>query len=228
MRRLLAVLLAAILVLGIVGCSNKDVLPTDTKGETEVTEEAAATEEVATEPAELVLADELRVNFALGNNNRTLTYNQATPLTMPSGNVISQGDLKPTWQYIQEQLGFKIVDTTVQDQESSEMIDIAAALSFSDATVFGGSGIAEKLMSYGAQGYFINLKDYASAMPNFTAYIEKNPNIGNAVTAYDGGIYFVPYAAEIGSYARVFNGRESVSYTQIRAHETGRNGVWRD
>ncbi len=44
---------------------------------------------------------------------------------------------------------------------------------------------------------------------HFAAYLEANPNIAKAVTAYDGGIYFVPYAAELGNYARVFDGRET-------------------
>ena len=44
-------------------------------------------------------------------------------------------------------------------------------------------------------------------MPNFAAYLEANPNIATAITAYDGNIYHVPYSAEIGNYARVFNAR---------------------
>jgi hypothetical protein len=64
-------------------------------------------------------------------------------------------------------------------------------------------------MSYGAQGYFVRLNDYLAQMPNFAAYLEKNPNIAKAITAYDGGIYHIPYAAELGNYARVFAGRET-------------------
>lgn len=217
MKKLMALLMALILVFGVVGCSGGDVLPTDTKTETE-DEKAEDTKEESTEGSStetteevkvIELADELKVQIALGNNNRTITYNQATPLTLPDGTVVVQGDLKPTWQYMEERLGFTISDMTVQDQKASEMIDIAAALSFSDSTVYGGSGIAEKLMSYGAQGYFINLLDYSSYMPNFSEYLAENPNIAKAITAYDGGIYHVPYAAEIDNYARVFNGRET-------------------
>ena len=174
-------------------------------------EAAAAAEAAAAEEAEMAMAmaDSLDINFALGNNQRTVTYNQPTPLEQPDGNVVSQGQLKPTWQYIQSEVGVSINDVTIQDQSSSEMIDIAAATGFDSADIFGGSGIADDLMAYGAQGFFVRLSDNLDMMPNFAGYLEANPNIAKAVTAYDGGIYHVPYAAEIGNYARVFNGREN-------------------
>ncbi len=153
------------------------------------------------------VAEVLNINFAMGNNARTMTYQKANPLSLPDGTVVSQGDLKPTWQYIEKALGFKIVDNAVQDQKASEMIDIAAATSFSTEVIYGGNSVAEKLMQYGAQGYLLNLKENLDKMPNFKAYLASNPNVAKAVTAYDGGIYHVPYAAEINNYARAFVGR---------------------
>lgn len=176
--------------------------------EVEETEEATEVTPVEEEP-ELVLAESLDINIALGNNQRTITYQQATPLEMPDGTVIAQGALKPAWQYIQEQIGIQLKDVAIQDQSSGEMMDVAAATGFDGAVIFGGSGIAEDFMSYGAQGYFIPLNEYLDQMPNFAAYLEANPNIAKAITAYDGNIYHIPYAAEIGNYARVFNGRET-------------------
>ena len=158
---------------------------------------------------EVKLAESLDLNIAAGNNQRTITYQQATPLEMPDGTVISQGMLKPTWQYFQEQIGVKLNDVTIQDQSASEMIDVAAATGFDNAVVYGGNSIAEDLMNYGAQGYFVRLNDHLDQMPHFAAYLESHPSIATAITAYDGGIYHVPYAAEIGNYARVFNGREA-------------------
>lgn len=76
------------------------------------------------------VAESLDVIHAQGNNARTMTYQKSTPLVLPDGTTITQGDLKPTWQYIQSVLGFSIVDQTVQDQKGSEMIDIAAATGF--------------------------------------------------------------------------------------------------
>ncbi|MEM8857189.1 MAG: hypothetical protein AAGD96_02650 [Chloroflexota bacterium] len=179
------------------------------EAEEEMAEEEAAEEEMAEEEMmeEVMMAESLDINFALGNNQRTITYNQPTPLEQPDGNVINQGQLKPTWQYIQSELGMTFNDVTIQDQSSGEMIEIAAATGFDSADVFGGSNVADDLMAFGAQGYFVRLNDNLDQMPNFAAYLEANPNIAKAVTAYDGGIYHAPYAAEIGNYARVFNAR---------------------
>lgn len=175
----------------------------------EEVEEEAAEEEMAEEEAmeEVAMASELDINFALGNNQRTITYNQPTPLEQPDGTVINQGQLKPTWQYIQSELGMTFNDVTIQDQSSGEMIDIAAATGFDSADIFGGSNVADDLMAFGAQGYFVRLNDNLDKMPNFAAYLDENPNIAKAITAYDGGIYHAAYTAEIGNYARVFNAR---------------------
>lgn len=228
-KNLKYLLMSMLLMLGIVvfsACSTVSVPETEsdpvteedtsaeeeeTEAEAETEEEAApAEEEMETEAAEdMEMADAIDVSIALGNNFRTITYQQPTPLELPDGTVISQGQLKPTWQYIQSQLGIQINDVTIQDQSAMEMIDVSAATGFDGAVVFGGNGIAESLMSYGAQGHFIRLNDYLDQMPNFSAYLEANPNIAKAVTAYDGGIYLAPYAAEIGNYARIFDARET-------------------
>ncbi|MDC7222015.1 MAG: hypothetical protein PQJ59_18950 [Spirochaetales bacterium] len=183
MKKIVTLMLLAAAALTFVGCGNSD------------------------ETAAAIKADSLEINFAMGNNARTMTYQQATPLTLPSGKVIVQGDLKPTWQHISTELGVQMVDVTVQNQKASEMLDIASATGFNNAVVYGGNSQAEDLMNYGVQGYFVDLKQYLDKMPALKSYLEKNPNVAKAITAYDGGIYHVPYAAEINNYARVFCGR---------------------
>lgn len=153
------------------------------------------------------VADVLEINFAMGNNARTMTYQKPNPLVLPDGSVVTQGDLKPTWQHIENSLGIDIVDVAVQDQKAAEMVDIAAATGFDQATIFGGNSIAEDLMNYGSLGYLINFKDYMDDLPDVRAYLEANPNVAKAITAFDGGIYHLPYVAEIDNYARVFAGR---------------------
>lgn len=204
MKKLLVVLLAILLSVNLVACVGSG-LPKE--------EEKPAIVEQPKEPEkpveELKYSDKLKLNIAMGNNQRTITYQQATPLNMPDGTVISQGALKPMWQFIEKQLGFKLEDVTVQDQTAGEMIDIAAATNFTNANIYGGSSTAESFMSYGAQGYFVNLLDYMDQMPNFSKYLSENPDIKTSITAYDGNIYHVPYAAEIGNYARMYHGRQS-------------------
>ena len=218
LKSLLLVMLLIMVVAAITACTpvtDPDAEPVAEEAAPAAVEEAAPAAEEAAAPAaeevmeEMAMADSINVNFAMGNNQRTITYQQATPLELPDGTVITQGVLKPMWQYVEQQLGIQLNDVTIQDQSSSEMIDVSAATGFDSAAVFGGSGIAEDLMNYGAQGYFVRLNDYLDHMPNFAAYLEANPNIAKAITAYDGGIYHVPYAAELGNYARVFDGRET-------------------
>lgn len=153
--------------------------------------------------------DVLKINFAVGNNNRTLTYNNPNPLTMPDGKVIKAGDLKPMWQYIEGKLNIDISDVTTQDQKAADMISLAAATGFTDAHIYGGNSVAQNLMAYGAddEHYFINLLDHMDKLPNFKKYLEDYPAVKSEITAHDGGIYHIPYVAELDNYARVFAGR---------------------
>ncbi|GKX29416.1 hypothetical protein SH1V18_18960 [Vallitalea longa] len=201
MKKLIALLLIVTMSIGMTACSGGKA--------NQKTDAGVGNKEASKENDKLELAESLDLNIALGNNQRTITYQQAVPLTMPDGSIITQGDLKPVWKYIQEQIGVDLKDVAVQDQKAVEMIEVSAATGFTDATVYGGDNIAEQFMSYGAQGYFVNLKERLNDMPNFSKYLEENPNVAKAITAYDGGIYHVPYTAEIGSYARIFAGRET-------------------
>lgn len=149
---------------------------------------------------------ELKVNFATGNKSRTMSYNQESPLTLPDGTVVTAGMLKPVWNYVGNALNIKFNDVTTQDQKAGEMIDTASTTAFAGANVFGGEGVAEKLMYYGTEGKLLNLsqKMDEGCMPNFKAYLDKNPDVKSAITAYDGSIYHVPYIAELDNFARQF------------------------
>ncbi|MFI3166914.1 MAG: hypothetical protein R3Y32_02230 [Bacillota bacterium] len=149
----------------------------------------------------------ISVNLAYeGNTARTVTYNQSVPLTLSDGTIITAGMLKPMWTYVADTVGIEIVDNTSAGVYAADMIDTASTTGFSTATVFGGNGIASDLVNYGTQGYFISLTDAMEdgKMPNFTAFLDANPDIATAITAYDGEIYHVPYTAEIGTPARQF------------------------
>jgi len=153
----------------------------------------------------------LKVNFGTGNQDRTMTYNKANPLTMPDGTVITAGDLKPMWTYIGEELNITFQDVTVQDQKASDLIQVGAANQFKDATIYGGNSIMEDLIDYGTKGYFVDLTQAMEDgnMPNFKKYLDDNPAIADSIKAHDGKIYAIPYIAEIGTYARAMHVRET-------------------
>lgn len=154
----------------------------------------------------------LKFNLAYGNRNQTMTYQYTNPLTMPDGTtVISQGQLKPMWSFVSKEINSTFSDVAIQDQKASEMITTAAATGFKDADIYGGNSIADNLMNYGVQGRFADLTELMNKglMPDVKAYLDANPNIKSAITAYNGKIYHLPYIAEIGEFARDFHMRES-------------------
>ena len=149
----------------------------------------------------------IKVNFVA--ETRSMTYNHASPLTMPDGSIIKDGDLKPFWQYVEKVLAIDINDVTSQ-AKGIEIIQTESATGFKDANIYGGNSVAGDLMNYGAAGYFVDLSKYIDEyMPNFKNFLEVNVAVKDAITAYDGGIYFIPYIAEIGNYARTFMCRQS-------------------
>ena len=198
-------LVSLVMTISLTACGGNR-LPTEKSESSTPTPAASATTTPSATKEALKLADSININYAVGNNQRTMTYNQSTPLTMPDGTVISAGELKPAWQYISQQIGVGFKDVTVQDQKAVEMIQIAAATGFTDAVVYGGAK-GQDFMNYGA--YFVDLGQRLEDMPNLKAYLEASPSIKSSITAYDGGIYYIPYVAEIGNYARAFHGRES-------------------
>lgn len=148
----------------------------------------------------------LTINFATGNSLTTLTYNTGTPLTLPDGSYYTNGQLKPVWQYISNKLDLNLTDVSTAGQTAPNMIEVNAATNFNSATIYGG-GVAESFMYYGAKGAFVNLNDYKTELADFYKYLEKYPSIATSITAYDGGIYHIPYIAETDEFSRVFFGR---------------------
>lgn len=152
----------------------------------------------------------LKIYLAYGNGNRGLLYEQSQPITLPDGTVVSPGDLKPAWQHIESQLGIDIEVVGSSAKKATEMISQEASNGFVNSVIFGGGSCATNFMDYGANNnFFIRLDEYLDQMPDFQAYLEENPSIATSITAYDGHIYYIPYIAEIGNYARLYHVRKS-------------------
>ena len=124
-------------------------------------------------------------------------------MTLPDGSIYTNGQIKPAWNYIANHLDVAIKDVTVQGQTATNMIQIAAATNFEDAHIYGGN-VAETFMEYGAKGKLINLLEYKDKLPDFMKYLEEYPLIKQQLTAYDGGIYSVPYVAELDEFSKCF------------------------
>ena len=212
MKKVLSIVLMLSLLLSMAACSSSGTPlgePQEAKPDSD--QELVSSGEVEEkETSEIDLSETLdfKINFVMGNTQRTLTYNQANPLELPDGQIISAGEIKPVWQEISDRVNIAIEDVAIQDQKGQEMMQLAASSSFSEADIFGGSDTAQELMNYGSKGYFVNLAEHLDQMPNFKSYLEKNGSIKDAITSKEGGIFHIPYLSEIGNYARAFLGRE--------------------
>ena len=210
MRKFAGFMLAGTMLLSTLsGCGSTIVDQAGSAG----AESAASSEQTQSTEDKTDLTEKvsLKINYAAGNKSRTITYNQESPLTLPDGTVYTAGMLKPMWDYVETALNCELTDITTQDQKATEMIDIASTTNFSEANIFGGNSIADDLMYYGTEGKFVNLSDMMAQgyMPNFKAYLDANPDVKTAITAYDGNIYHAPYIAELNNFARSFSLRQS-------------------
>lgn len=196
------------------GCAKSTTQKTEVKAapaKTVVATGSTATKEsgaevVAPAPKKVDLSKniELKFNLSYGNKSRTMTYNQSTPLTLSNGDVVTAGMLKPMWSSLEKTLNTTFRDVSIQDAKANDMINTESTSGFSGANIYGGNSIASDIMAYGAQGKFVNLAELMKQgyMPNFKAFLDQNPNIRKSITAYDGGIYQIPYIAEVGNLAR--------------------------
>ena len=48
-------------------------------------------------------------------------------------------------------------------------------------------------VKYGMEGAFVPLDEHFDKMPNFVAFLEKNPGVKRNITAVDGHIYYLPF-----------------------------------
>jgi hypothetical protein len=181
-------------------------------GDKESTKPTPQETQVATEKVvDLSKTVPLKFNLSYGNKSRTMTYNQSSPLTLSDGSVVTAGMLKPLWSNLENKMNATFSDVAIQDAKANDMIKTESTSNFAGANIFGGNSIATELMAYGAEGKFVNLATLMEQglMPNLKQYLDANPNVKASITAYDGGIYQVPYIAEIGEIARTFCIRES-------------------
>ncbi|MBR1635920.1 MAG: extracellular solute-binding protein [Lachnospiraceae bacterium] len=101
-----------------------------------------------------------------------------------------------------DKAGIKI-DWETQSDSISEQVNIRiAGNELPDA--FQGVGFTNyELTNYGGDGTFIDLTPYMTEeyMPNLAKILEDNPDIKEAITMEDGGIYGLPAAEQMGTGA---------------------------
>ncbi|MCM1148484.1 MAG: hypothetical protein NC319_00140 [Butyricicoccus sp.] len=148
------------------------------------------------EPASLSFAQGTVLRMATGYNksNTGLFFDADTAgegITLANGKTYHTGELKPTWEVVEEKLGMVFEDKYQGNSASAEFDYWKERLGDVDMV----SGTATKLNENGIAGNMVNIAEYLDMMPNFKAYLEANPIVRMSITGdtSTGAIYFSPY-----------------------------------
>ena len=213
-KRIIALLLAVMMVAALAACGNKiDVdqyqpqQTQQTQQPQEQTQEAAGNETAEpAAPAELSYAEGTTLRMATGyNSTKTgLSFDAEVAgegITLANGVTYHAGDLKPTWVKVQEILGI-VIDDKYQGNSASNEFDYWKER-MGDVDMV--SGTASKLTEYGEQGVVVNIAEYLDQMPNFKAYLDSNPIVRLSITGNTdtGAIYFSPYFDGVNDIERM-------------------------
>lgn len=125
-------------------------------------------------------------------------------ITLADGKTYNTGDLKPTWQELEKILNVKFENLYQGNNSTKEWDYWKERLNEVDMV----SGTASTLTENGTAGKLVNIAEYLDSMPNFKAYLEKNPIVrlsitGSTTGASKGAIYFSPYFDGVNDIERM-------------------------
>lgn len=110
-----------------------------------------------------------------------------------NGVTYQKGDWKPVWKTVQNKLNFKISDQT--PTSSTKIADSFSKLQtngFEDVNI--AQGASSSIVDEGTtKGTILDLNKYMKFLPNFKAFLEKNPAIKTMISDANGSIYYAPY-----------------------------------
>ena len=193
MKKLLSLALALVMMLSIVACG-----PTPPVGPTGPTE------------FDLEYADGTVLRMATGYNNLDTglffsdakLFNGAESITLADGKEYRVNDLKPTWVEVQNRLNVVFEDKWTGAGSAEKEFNVwKEQLDKVDMV----SGSASVLNENGVAGKLVNIAEYLDHMPNFKAYLEKNPIVRLSITGdtSNGAIYFSPYFDGVNDIERM-------------------------
>lgn len=175
------------------------------------TESSSSTSTSTTpEAPKLKYADGTTLRMATGYNkpNTGISFDAETAgsgVTLADGKTYNTGDLKPTWAELEKVLNVKFEDKfTGAGSADKEWEYWKERLNEVDMV----SGSASKLTENGTAGKLVNIGEYLDSMPNFKAYLEKNPIVrlsitGSTTGSSKGAIYFSPYFDGVNDIERM-------------------------
>ena len=182
-KRLIALLMAAVMMFAVVGCGNNaEVEPTKAQ------EPQQGGEVVQTEPQ-----NELAWLNTSGSMPIVAEGTEKT-LSMYVWRQTNTGDLEDTWmyKYVTEVMNINIEATKFDDTNKKEFISMALASGEIPDMITGYAFTTADLVRYGqVEGLFLDLAPYINEtyMPNLTALLEEHPELRSAWTDSEGHVY---------------------------------------
>lgn len=180
----------------VAGCGNSIQQPTSSASSKPASSSAAASSSTASTEDLLKFEKGTELRMATGYNSAKtgIVFDAETAgagVTLADGKNYNSGDLKPTWVALQDKLGMKFTSVYQGNSSTKEFDYWKEKLGDVDMV----SGTAAKLTEFGEQGSIVNIGEYLDKMPNFKAYLDKNPIVRLSITGNvsTGAIYFSPY-----------------------------------
>ena len=177
MKKLIAMLLALVMVLSLVACGAETPAPTDAPQQTQGNE-TPDTPDPTDPPAPQTNAERYPLQ-----SDKTFEIVANSDIFGDEGTTIVTEAMKKAtgvdvaWSYMTE-----------------EQIKLALTAKELPDAIFLYANIMDKatMFEYGDGGYFVNFADYLDIMPNLSAVIEANPEVLDVVQNDDGSIYCLP------------------------------------
>lgn len=170
---------------------------------------SSSTSSEAPEAPKLEYADGTLLRMAVGYNSAKtgIAFDAeiaGSGVTLADGKTYNTGDLKPTWQQLETVLKVKFEDHYQGNNSTKEWEYWKERLNEIDMV----SGTASTLTENGTAGKLVNIAEYLDSMPNFKAYLEKNPIVrlsitGSTTGSSKGAIYFSPYFDGVNDIERM-------------------------
>lgn len=150
----------------------------------------------------------LRMATVFKGKKTGITFDAETAgngITLADGKTYHAGELKPTFQELQNRLDIRFTDINQGSTYVPRGIeDWQARLDEVDI----GSGYAYQFNDLGALGELVDLSEHLDKMPNFKAFLDANPIIRLSITSSDaegnlGAIYYSPYCEGVNDVQRM-------------------------
>lgn len=183
MKRLIALLMAAVMIFAVVGCGNNaEVEPTKAQ------DSQQSGEVQQTEPQN---------EFAWLNTSGTMPIvaeGTEKTLSMYIWRQTNTGNLEDTWmyKYVEDVMNINLETTKFDDTNKKEFISMALASGDIPDMITGYPFTADELVKYGqVEGMFLDLAPYINEtyMPNLTALLEEHPELWNVWGDSEGHVY---------------------------------------